>query len=142
MSAQAAVFRALSAMHAADTGAGGLNETDGAALVRTFLREGYAETRTNNWPAVYVSMPVDNGNNAASAYHTFSPVRLRVETFRDYDYTAQDAVLARLYTKLHRQTITDPSGEWTFSPVFVARVVQLSPTDTTLNAVMEILVSS
>ena len=110
-----AIFASINTLYVNDTGAGGLNETDGDAQVRHFIRQGdpnFSQDRTYNWPLVSVGV-FNNESRVFTKRRVEAIVRMSLFTNRDDNtsgLTRQYDVAQRMYELFDGATLTAQTG--------------------------------
>lgn len=140
----AGLFTSLLAIQAADTGAGGLNESGAtaAARINRFVQRGdpnYEEGRAEFWPLVVVDIiergDIRWGNSSANASGRVL-VRMTLTTLRDTARAPQNAVNARMRVRFNGITPSAQTG-WTYGYMVLEQVYQLRASATTITLVHE-----
>lgn len=137
-----AVFTSIDAIRAADTGAGGLNEANGVALVnKMVLRDdaNYGEDRADYWPHLMVDVIERSDTtwgtvNSRDTEQVF--VRITLRTQRDPGRAKQNAVSARMRTVFDGVIPAAQTG-WFFGVLTLERGYQVRATGNVLVYVQE-----
>lgn len=128
MSCESEIIAAVMNAINADTGAGGLMNTSSSAYVRRLYREDdpNGDRTGNNWPVVEVGCSTESAMDQFGSGAYMADVRIRIKTDMDTQFSAHDAVRARLRTILHRVVLTAGST-YGFSAFRIVRWQRFQP---------------
>lgn len=129
MSALPELFTSVKAKFTADTGTGGLNNSASTARVYFFYDDEDGDTGSNPQAPYIVFKAVDDNADGYTMGVSRLSFQLQVYFNRDRERVGGNAaaVLARLRTVYHRQTLTAGST-WTFAPPTIRNIVS-SPSE-------------
>jgi len=130
MSCESELGTIIAGIISADTGSGGLSQSNGTALVRTQFRDDdpQGERTLSNWPALSWKINSISAMDSFGAGAYMCDVRFDLKTDMDRAFDDHDAVVQRVRTKFHRQAMTGGTV-FGFGTMRIVRVTRLEPTN-------------
>jgi hypothetical protein len=107
MSAESEIISVILSTITGDTGSGGFANTSSNAYCRTVYRhdDPDGDRTLSNWPQLYVEVPNVSAMDAFGSGVYQCEIRFHIKTDQDTNFVNHDAVVDRVRSKFHRQTL-------------------------------------
>jgi hypothetical protein len=134
------VYTSVQALYAADTGAGGLNQSGATNQVRSndfFPNDDPDWYQNKNYPAIMVECSISDEDDAFARGRAIVPFRLHLFVRRNTGGFSQLSTIAsRIRTVFHRSALAAQS-DWAFSPPAIRRTFPGPSTPDVMHRVFE-----